>query len=109
MVRQRATETSSTNVVTVGDSGVSLIAVVDSTHAYEQEAQELLNRLELQRAMLRPETRAALDRDLHVVDVAISELKGAVARDPNNPALRQLLASSYLQKVNLLKRAGNAI
>ena len=59
--------------------------------------------------MLRPDTRAALDRDLRAVDVAIAELKAAIARDPNNPALRQLLASSYKQKVDLLKRVGNAI
>jgi len=39
------------------------------------------------------------------VDVAIAELKDAIARDPNNPALRQLLATSYRQKVELLKRA----
>jgi len=37
--------------------------------------------------------------------VAIAELKDAIVRDPNNPALRQLLATSYRQKVELLKRA----
>jgi hypothetical protein len=86
----------------------SLIAVVDSAHAYEQEARILLDKLELRRAMLRPETAEALARDLHVVDVAIAELKEAVARDPNNPALRRLLATSYRQKVDLLKRVSDA-
>ena len=86
----------------------SLIAVVDSAHAYEQEARILLDKLELRRAMLRPETAEALAHDLHVVDVAIAELKEAVARDPNNPALRRLLATSYRQKVDLLKRVSNA-
>lgn len=86
----------------------SLIAVVDSAHAYEQEARILLDKLELRRAMLRPETAQALAHDLHVVDVAIAELKEAVARDPNNPALRRLLVTSYRQKVDLLKRVSNA-
>ena len=90
------------------DSGPSLVAVVDSAYAYEREAQILLDKLELQRAMLRPDAVKALDRDLKVVDVAIAELKDAVARDPTNPALRQLLAASYRQKVDLLKRASNA-
>lgn len=90
------------------DANVSLIAAADSAHAYEEEAQTLLNKLELQRAMLRPEAAQALDRDLHVVDVAIAELKDAIARDPSNRALRQLLASSYRQKVDLLKRVANA-
>ena len=41
-----------------------------------------------------------------VASNAILELKEAIARDPNNPALRRLLASSYKQKVDLLKRVG---
>ena len=90
------------------DASVSLIAAADSAHFYEQEAQTLLNKLELQRAMLRPEAAQALERDLHVVDVAIAELQQAIARDPSNRALRQLLASSYRQKVDLLKRVANA-
>lgn len=93
--------------VEVGDT-TSLIAVVDSAHAYEEEAQILLNQLELRRSMLRPEAVVAIDHDLRVVDAAIAELKEAIAHDPNNPALRRLLASSYRQKVDVLKRAGNA-
>lgn len=94
-------------VVQPSDSS-SLIAVADSAHAYEAEAQTLLNQLELRRSMLRPEAVAAIDHDLRIVDSAIAELKDAIAHDPNNPALRRLLASSYRQKVDLLKRAGNA-
>jgi len=90
------------------DTGTTLVSVVDSSYAYEREAQALLDKLELQRALLRPDAAVALDRDLRVVDVAIAELKDAVARDPANPALRQLLAASYRQKVDLLKRASNA-
>lgn len=86
----------------------SLIAVADSAHMYEEEAQTLLNQLELRRSMLRPEAVVAIDHDLRVVDSAIAELKEAIARDPNNPALRRLLASSYRQKVDVLKRADNA-
>jgi hypothetical protein len=80
--------------------------VVDSTRAYEREATILLNELELRRAMIRPQLRASLDHDLRTLDDAILELKEAIARDPNNPALRRLLASSYKQKVDLLKRVG---
>ena len=39
---------------------------------------------------------------------AIAELKDAIAHDPNNPSLRRLLALSYRQKVDVLKRVGNA-
>jgi len=90
------------------DSLGALIAVADSSQAYEAEARALLDRFELQRAMLRPEARTSIDRDLAVIDQAIAELKAAIARDPANTALRPLLAASYRQKIELLKRAGNA-
>jgi len=92
-------------VAQVDAESTMLRAVADSTRAYEAEAQILLDRLEIQRATMRPDARAAIDRNLHTVDVAIAELKDAIVRDPNNPALRQLLATSYRQKVELLKRA----
>jgi anti-sigma factor RsiW len=104
--RRSATERQTSAMI--ADTGAPLVSVVDSSYVYEREAQALLDKLELQRAMLRPDAAQTLDRDLHVVDVAIAELKDAVARDPANPALRQLLAASYRQKVDLLKRASNA-
>jgi len=108
VLRDRTGAGGDSTIASAGDTAATLVAVVDSTHAFEEEARILLDRLELKRAMLRPEAAQALDRDLHVVDVAIAELKDAVARDPNNPALRRLLASSYRQKVDLLKRVANA-
>jgi hypothetical protein len=92
----------------LADSGAStpISVVADSSRAYEQEATTLLNDLELRRSLLRPQTAATIDHDLRIIDQAIAELKEAIAHDPNNPALRRLLASSYRQKVELLKRAG---
>lgn len=90
------------------ESASAVRAVADSVRSYEEESRILLGRLELQRATMRPEARAALEGDLEVVDRAIDELRAAIARDPGDPALRQLLAASYRQKVDLLKRAGNA-
>jgi hypothetical protein len=94
--------------VTPRDSVASVMAIADSLSVYEEESRTLLNRIEVQRAMMRPETRASVDRDLKVIDDAIAELREAIANDPRNPALRQLLAASYRQKVELLKRVGNA-
>lgn len=91
-----------------GDTTLSFVTAVDSARSYEAEAQALLDRLELQRAILRPEAARLLERDLRSIDIAIAELKDAIARDPNNATLRQLLASSYRQKIDLLKRANNA-
>lgn len=93
--------------VEVSDTS-ALRLVSDSVKSYEDEARVLLNRLEVQRAMMRPDAVASFDRDLKVIDSAIGELKLAIQNDPRNPALRRLLASSYRQKVELLKRANNA-
>jgi len=78
----------------------------DSARAYEREATMLLNELELRRAMIPPQRRTAIDHDLEVIDDAILELKRAIERDPNNAALRRMLASSYRQKIDVLKRVG---
>jgi anti-sigma factor RsiW len=112
VARERASSAAATSA-TAGDeqkgsTPLPLIAASDSAHAYEEEARELLARLEVQRAVMRPEAARLLRRDLRTIDAAIAELEAAIATDPNNPALRQLLASSYRQKVELLKRAGNA-
>ena len=95
------------STVAVSDTS-ALRFVSDSVKSYEDEARILLNRLELQRAMLRPEAAASIDRDLKVINQAIDELQLAIQNDPRNPALRHLLAASYRQKVELLKRASDA-
>ncbi len=82
--------------------------VADSAGAYEAQVRILFNRLALERALVRPEALRLIDRDLHAVDSAIAELDAAVVRDPNNPVLRRLLASSYREKIDILKRVGNA-
>jgi hypothetical protein len=86
----------------------SFTAVAESTHVYEEQIKFLLNDLELRRALMRPQTAASIDHNLEVIDNAIAELKRAIDRDPKNIALRALLAQSYKQKVDLLKRIGNA-
>jgi hypothetical protein len=88
----------------------AVIMTSDSVYTdnYEEEERGLLNDLELRRSMLRPEAVAAIDHDLRVVDSAIAEVKDAMKHDPNNPALRRLLASSYREKLSVLQRVGNA-
>jgi anti-sigma factor RsiW len=80
----------------------------DSIKRYQEQADRLLDDLKLERARLAPETQAAIDDDLKTVDLAIAELQAAITRDPRNPALRAMLASSYRQKVDVLKKIGNA-
>jgi hypothetical protein len=87
---------------------VAFTAAADSANAYREQIADLMSDLELRRGLLRTETSAAIDRDLKECDVAIAELDSAIKADPNNPALRQMLAASYRRKLDVLKRVGNA-
>ena len=90
------------------DSSAEIQLAADSVQVYKEEAQVLLNRLEITRSMLEPSAAAAIDKDLAVIDSAIAELQTAIARDPRNPALQRLLATSYREKIDVLRRAANA-
>jgi hypothetical protein len=52
--------------------------------------------------VLRPSERVAYERNLAVVDDAIKKMKGEVRNDPNNSAAREVLRSSYKNKIDLL-------
>jgi hypothetical protein len=82
------------------------IAASDSEQLRVEE--ELLAALELRRSALPPSTTAQIDSSLRVIDAAIAELEAARARDPNNPVIRQLLATSRARKLELLKQAQDA-
>lgn len=57
------------------------------------------------RAQLDPRTIETVERSLATIDAAIGEARAALASDPANATLTRLLASSYEQKVTLLRRA----
>jgi hypothetical protein len=86
----------------------AIVPASDSARAYEQQISALLEELELRRSMLQPQTAATVDHDLRLIDSAIVELQEALKHDPDNAALRQLLAASYRQKRDLLRSLDNA-
>ena len=72
---------------------------------YVLAASELQQTLSERRQTLDPETIAIIESSLTTIDSAIAEARAALARDPGNPTISRLLASSYEQKVGLLRRA----
>ncbi|MFN0140288.1 MAG: hypothetical protein ACKVQW_09405 [Pyrinomonadaceae bacterium] len=52
--------------------------------------------------VLRPSQRIAYERDMAVVDDAISKMRAALKRNPKNESARQVLYSSYQNKIDLL-------
>ena len=54
---------------------------------------------------LAPETVAQPKASLRTIDEAIQEARGALARDPSNKLLIDMLSANYKQKVDLLRRS----
>jgi predicted anti-sigma-YlaC factor YlaD len=72
---------------------------------YSAASAELSDALERARARLAPETVTTIERSLRIIDQALAESRQALARDPGNAALGQLVAAAWRQKVDLLRRA----
>lgn len=66
---------------------------------------ELRATLDAQRPALAPSTVRAVERSLAVIDSAIAEARAALASDPANQALVDILSAHYERKVDLLQRA----
>ena len=72
---------------------------------YVATIRELRATLETQRPTLSPSTIRTVEHSLGVIDVAIAEARAALAADPANQALVDILASYYERQVDLLQRA----
>jgi hypothetical protein len=72
---------------------------------YDSAIRELNATLSQRRRELDPTTVAKVEASLHVIDLAITEARRALAGDPANRTLIDLLAASYERKVELLRRA----
>jgi hypothetical protein len=76
---------------------------------YQAVIRELDESLAQRRAQLAPETIAKVEASLRIVDEAIGEARHALAADPANRDLVDLLAASYEHKLELLRRASELL
>lgn len=92
--------------LTSGGPGPAVARDVSALEAqYAEVSEDLTAALEQARAVLAPETMATILRNLAIIDAALDETRGALARDPGNPALGQMVVAAWRQKVDLLRRA----
>lgn len=87
----------------LADPGPVVVAAVDASYA--TTVTDLRRTLESQRATLAPSTVRVVEHSLAVIDSAIAEARAALASDPANRALVEILAAQYERKVDLLQRA----
>ena len=86
------------------ETPASLAAFTIEENNYMRTASILKDLLDSQRDVLAPETVAQLNASLRTIDEAILEARNALARDPANKMLVEMLSASYRQKVDLLRR-----
>lgn len=72
---------------------------------YEPTLADLRRTLEQQRSTLSPATLRVIERAVATCDSAIAEARAALASDPANQALLQILSAQFEHKVELLQRA----
>jgi predicted anti-sigma-YlaC factor YlaD len=72
---------------------------------YGSIVQQLTEALAQRRSQLDPKTVAKVEASLRVIDAALAEARAALVLDPANRDLLDLIAATYRQKVDLLRRA----
>lgn len=98
------TSRSATSNATSAGTPASLIAFTIEENTYLRNVAVLQDLLDQQEALLAPETVAQLKASLRTIDEAILEARNALARDPANKTLIEMLSGTYRQKVDLLRR-----
>lgn len=83
----------------------TLAAFTTEENNYLRNASMLQDLLQQRETLLAPETVAQLKASLRTIDEAILEARIALARDPANKLLVEMLSASYRQKVDLLRRS----
>ncbi len=82
----------------------ALVAFTIEENDYLRRVAVLQDVLDRQEPSLAPATVAQLKASLRTIDEAILEARNALARDPANKTLVEMLSGTYKQKVDLLRR-----
>jgi anti-sigma factor RsiW len=72
---------------------------------YTAASSALAGQLTANPGAIAPATRAAVERNLAIIDRAIGEAEAALAADPGNTPLEQMLVARYEQRLALLRHA----
>ena len=87
-----------------GTTPATFVAFTIEENNYLRNVAVLQDLLDQQEASLAPETVAQLKASLRTIDEAILEARSALARDPANKMLIEMLSGTYRQKMDLMRR-----
>jgi hypothetical protein len=72
---------------------------------YSHATGEIAAALHQGRVTIAPQPRAILERNLRIIDAAIEESRAALAKDPANRELEDMVLTTWQHKLDLLRRA----
>jgi hypothetical protein len=73
---------------------------------YQEAHRDLEARLETELARLSPEAREEVELNLAMIRGAIGQINEALAEEPDNPLLQELLLQTYKEELTLMQRVG---
>jgi hypothetical protein len=76
----------------------------ESEREYARATRDMLTAIEARRGALAPETIAAVELNVKVIDDALRNLRVALRADPENAELRGLLTGTHKRKLETLRR-----
>ena len=79
--------------------------VLASHDPYEAEVADLQKALDERRNELDPVTVKTIEANLKIIDLASAQARAALAADPANPYLKEVVSKQMKKKVELLKQA----
>jgi anti-sigma factor RsiW len=79
-------------------------ALAAAEEDYARASAALLATLQQRRASLPAGTIADLEKNMQVIDHSLGEVREALRRDPGNPRLTHMLASTHQRKLDVLQR-----
>ena len=103
-MRTRASSAQASASAQTASTPASFAAFTIEENNYLRTVGMLQDILDRQESALAPETVAQLRASLRTIDEAILEARNALARDPANKVLIEMLSANYRQKVDLLRR-----
>ena len=105
-LNSRSTDSSRVTASNTGSGATpaTFVAFTIEENTYLRNVAVLQDLLDQQEASLAPETVAQLKASLRTIDEAILEARSALARDPANKMLIEMLSGTYRQKMDLMRR-----
>lgn len=73
---------------------------------YQEAHRDLEARLEVELARLSPEARKEVELNLAMIRGAIGQINEALAEEPDNPLLQELLLQTYKEELAMMQRVG---